>query len=658
MKNLIIFVSLLFAFHFLLLPSLFTEEKVVSLEEIVVTATRIKEPKKDVPGFVQIITQEDIKNSTAKDVGELIAEAAIGHIHKYPGALTGGIGVRGLRTDLFSEFKSRILILINSHRAGTVNLAKLPVEDIEKIEIVKGPASVLYGSSAMGGVINIITKEGKEESIHRSIGVEMGSYKYWKTQAELNGKKGAFDFYLVASRSASDDYDAKYYGKIENTGYNDETVSTRIGWIFFDKHHISLGFQHWKGWKIGSPGGRYSPDPDDYSDEGRDGFDIGYETEIFNAKYYLTKDSKERHEGKTGNSEIYLKKTDTQGASVQNTFTLDNHRIIIGGEWDRIEVESSRNTGAPYNPNSRYDSYGAFTEVRLSLFNKRLLLNQGVRYDYFINEILETPGIPSLNPRKEDIDHITGRAGLVYRLRDNLNLKSNVGTAFRVPAPDELAADYTSSWGTRYLGNPDLNPENSTSYDIGPNYTNELFKSELTFFHTEFRDKILSYYDEALKAMTFKNVDGAILQGIEGNFSYNIGSAMGLKVSIDPFANVTYHTRYSSKDESEINKYGKNLLYTPKWTGAFGIRVGQNKWWVRLISNYTGDEKVQDWSTPPYPVVEKADFTVINLKCSYSPIKNLEITVSIENLLDRAYEYVQYYPMPRRTGVVGVKWIF
>ncbi|PIW89979.1 MAG: TonB-dependent receptor, partial [Nitrospirae bacterium CG_4_8_14_3_um_filter_44_28] len=92
----------------LLITSAFAEEKTASMEEIVVTATKIEEPKKDVPASVQIITQEDIKNSTAKDAGDLISEASIGHVHKYPGALTGRIELRGLTTDLFSDLKSRV----------------------------------------------------------------------------------------------------------------------------------------------------------------------------------------------------------------------------------------------------------------------------------------------------------------------------------------------------------------------------------------------------------------------------------------------------------------------------------------------------------------------------------------------------------------------
>lgn len=638
------------------------EEETITLSEVVVTATRYEETKENISASIQVITGDDIKNSTADNVGDLITEASIGHIQKYPSGLTSSIGLRGFRTNLFDDLKSRVLVLINGHRIGTVNLAKIPIEDIERIEIVKGPASVLYGSSAMGGVINIITKVGKE-GIHGSIGGEIGSWDYWKSIAELNGKKGAFDFYLTASRSSRNDYDAKDYGKIENTGYNDETVSARFGYKFFDKHHISIGFQHWRGWEIGSQGARYDPDPDDYSDRIRDNLEIGYKTGTFNASYYLIKDKDEYHEGSTAGlwdtpNAKYTKETQTQGVNLQKTFSIGYHKIIIGGQWDRIKVESSSNSGAPYNPNSKYDSYGVFTEGRLSLFNKKLLLSAGIRYDYFENEILKTEGIPTVKPTDEEFYHVTLRGGFVYKLTEDMNLKGNVGTAFRAPAPDEIATDYISSWGTHWVGNPDLKPEKSISYDIGIDYTKSFFKGEITFFHSDFEDKIISYYDETLSIMTFKNVDGASTQGIEASISYDIGLSLGLNFSIEPFANVTYHTKYESKDEFEINKYGETLLYTPKWTSAFGIRAGQDKWDVRLIANYTGDEKVQDWATYPYPVVKKSDFTIVNIKGTYRPIKNLEITASVENLFDRAYEYVPYYPMPGMTFMGGMKFIF
>ncbi len=636
--------------------------KTATLEEIVVTATKVEEPKKDVPAFVQIIKQEDIKLSTAKDVGDLISEAALGHIHKYPGALTARIAIRGLPTDLFSPLKSRVLILINGHQSGTVNLAKIPVEDIERIEIVKGPASVLYGSSAMGGVINIITKEGKE-GIQGLIGGEVGSWRFWKALGELSGKRENLDFFFTTSRSSREDYKAKGYGRIANTAYDDEMFSARMGYKFLQKHYVYFNFQHWKGWDIGSPGARYSPDPDDFSNKERNAFETGYKTERFSAMYYLVKDKDEWHSSwppGPGNDRISKTKTDTQGIHLQKIFPLGEHRIVIGGQWDRVEVKSRRNVGAPYNPDSKYDSFGTFAEGRLGLLEKRLLLSAGLRYDYFRNSILSTPGIASLKPRTEDLDHLTARGGLVFKFTDVLSIKGNLGTAFRAPAPDELAADYQSAFG-RYLGNPNLKPEKSISFDTGVEYSKDFTKVSFAFFHTKFKDKILSYYDNALNARTFKNVEGAIIQGIETNLSYDIGLALKLGLSLELFTDITYHTKFTTKDKGEIERYGKTLLYTPKWRGSFGVRMNSKKWEMRLVANYIGDEKVEDWNrtSPTYgKAIKKKDFTVVNLKAAFRPIKHLEITGAIENLFDKEYEYVRGYPMPKRTITTGMKWLF
>lgn len=633
------------------------------LDEIVVTATRIEETKSDLPYSVRIITERDIKTSVAKNAGDLIAESALGHVHKYPGLSTSRIGLRGFDTDLFDDIKSRVLILINGNRTGTVNFATIPTDDIERIEIVKGPASVLYGSSAMGGVINIITKKANNEGVNGSVGIEAGSWGFIKTMAELKIKKEPFDFYLSASRSSIDDYSAKYYGKIENTGYDEEFLSARFGYNIFKNHHISLGFQHWKGWDIGSPGARYEPDIDDKKEIERNRIEINYKTENFNANYYFNNDRRENYEGsQTGKwetpGEISMTKTKTQGLSILKILPIDEHRILIGGQWDRINIKSSRNTGSPYNPKSQYDSYGLFTEGRLSLLEKKLIIHAGLRYDYFENKILSTEGIKNLKPREENLDNFTFRGGLLYKITENLHIKSNAGTAFRVPTPEELASDFISG-GKRYIGNSQLKPEKSASYEIGISYTKESLKSEITFFHSKFKNKILRYEDTILNAYTYKNVDGATIQGFEGEFSYELSQILGVKFLLEPFANFIYHTRYVSKDETEISKYGKTLTYIPKWTGAFGMKVGQENWDLRLIGNYMGDEKVIDWSpSGKGKVVTKGDFTVFTLNTSYRPIKNFEITASIENLFDRAYEYVQYYPMPRRTFTAGMKWIF
>jgi len=643
-----------------------------TIEGIVVTATRIEEPKKDVSTPVQIISAEDIKNSTAKDVGDLISEAGVGHIYKYNGALTSMIEIRGLTTDsMGNPLTSRVLVLINGSNAGTVNLAKIPIEDIERIEIVKGPASVLYGSSAMGGVINIITQKGRKEGFNGAVFGEGGSFDYWKAGAELSGKQDRFDYYIDASRSARGDYRAAELGKIENSSYDDETVSTRLGYRLFDDHYASIGFQHWKGWDIESSGPSYDPDPDDYNDKKRDAIDLNYDASFFNklmslkAKYYYIWDRDEWHTTGNmmvgpGNSVVDETDRDSQGAMLQNTFAVGDHRITVGGQWDRIKTTSWRSNGAPYNPDSQYDSYGVFGEGRLSLFNKRLLVNAGLRYDYFENKVVATEGL-SVNPRTENIDNVTARGGVVCKITDALSLKGNVGTAFRTPSPLELAADYEIDYGIwgkyYYLGNPNLDPEESITYDAGIEYADGLFRGDLTFFHTDFDKKIVSYYDAALAATTYKNADSATLQGVELNVAYDIGHALGIGLVIEPFANATYRTEFKQESDGVETP----LTYIARLSGAIGMRVAQEKWDARLIVNYRDTEDVTDfdYTAPTYnQIVEKGDFAVVNLKGSFRPIKNLELTASIENLFDKKYEYVLDYPMQGITFIVGAKIIF
>lgn len=311
-----------------------------------------------------------------------------------------------------------------------------------------------------------------------------------------------------------------------------------------------------------------------------------------------------------------------------------------------------RTTGQPYEPSNRYNSYGGFGELRLGLLDKRLLLNTGLRYDYFEMEMLPTRNM-TITPRKEDFSNLTKRVGFVYKLKEELRIKGNIGEAYRAPSPLELTHQYQNTTTRVWLmGNPDLAPEKSTTYDGGIEYSEDFFKGGFTFFHTDYKDKITQYYNGTVN--TYKNIPGAVIQGIESNTSYDAGFAYGLSVSIEPFANITYYTKYAVDDESEKAKYGETLLDTPKWAGSFGVKVSQEKWEGRLIAKYIGEQKVQDTKVSGVKIIDKGDFTVVDIKVSYRPIEALEIKASVENLLDTAYEYAIYYPMPARTFFAGL----
>ncbi len=469
------------------------------LPQVVVTATKIEESPLEVSSFVRIITEEEIKKSPAQSLGDLFPELGLGHTHKYPGTLTGRISLRGITSDLFDPLKGGVLILIDGQRAGTVNLAKIPLDNIERIEIVKGPFSALYGTQAMGGVINVITKRAKKEGLGFNISAEAGSWNYWKGLSELEIKKTfpdyAVDFYLLGERDSRDDFDAKGYGRIKNTSYDEGALDAKLGLSFLKNHYLSFGIQSFHGWDIGSPGARYSPSLKDYSDKKRDSYSFLYKFKEIELSYAYTFDRDRWHSFYGSSESISTKIMKGRDLNLKVPFSFGSHRFLLGGEYYELDVTSRRNVGAPYYPNSEFKNYGGFFQAKLNLYREKLFLIPGIRYDYFETEILTTPGIRNLKPKKEDKDRFTGKIGFLYRLTNELSLKANLGEAYRTPTADELAADYVAFWGTRYLGNSTLKPEKVYSFDFGLDYGGKFGLLSFSYFYNKYDDKISGYYN-------------------------------------------------------------------------------------------------------------------------------------------------------------------
>jgi vitamin B12 transporter len=637
-----------------------SEDKEIKTEEVVVSASRIEEKTEKAIPFVQVIKKDDPTFAISRDVGDVMISAGTGHVHKYPGMLTGRVAVRGLPNDVMGDvLKSKVLVLIDSEVAGTANLAKLLVDEIERIEIVKGPASVIYGSQAMGGVINIITKTPQKEGLGGEARIEAGSWEYWKAKGAVSYKKKDNYFYLSYLKEGQSDYDVKHMGRYKNTGYN-------LG-SFFGK----AGFSPAKNWnfevtltnleaEVDTPGGLYSLTPKDYKESSFTRLGLNFTIPWFKGSFAFAKDEDTWHSISWGRKTH--KEIKTNELSLLRDLKVGPFSLVIGGDFIDIDVESKTSPPPPYYPRSSSQNFGIFTEGKLSFYQDRLTLGIGLREDWFKVKIKETPGL-LVNPRDENFNHLSFRTGLNYKIGEGFILKTIYGTGFRAPTPDEMAADYVSSWGIRYLGNPKLKPEKSESFDFGFLLKRKLFNLDLAYFITDYKDKIITVPHPTLRrTQTYTNVDGAEIQGFELNFRAELAPIFGLPFSISPFLDLTYHTKYCSKDPREIRTYHtETFLWTPKWTGTFGITLRDVKWSASFYGIYVGDEKVIDWnyySPTYYQAVEKKDFTVFNLALNYKPFKNVEIYGTVENLFNRRYEYVQYYPMPERTIKAGLKFDF
>jgi len=254
-----------------------TNEAAASImDDVVVTASRVEEKREDLTSNVTVIDEQEIEMSSAVDLGDLLAEKGIGHIQKYPGISTS-IGIRGFRTDTTgNDLAGKVLVLLDGRRAGTGDVAKIMTRNIERVEIIRGPAAVQYGSAAMGGVVNVITRKGKDKPGFFAEG-GLGSFGYETMSAGFSGKTEKFDFSGSATREIMDDYDTGDGDDYENTDCDEkENASLNLGYELLPNNYIRLIYNYFDADKVGSPGYLSQNDLDNYTDVGLESFDFIY----------------------------------------------------------------------------------------------------------------------------------------------------------------------------------------------------------------------------------------------------------------------------------------------------------------------------------------------------------------------------------------------
>ena len=647
----------------------YAEGDVERLKEVVVTATATEVPVEKLPVNVQVITRQEIEQSNADNLGDLLAEKLPGHIHKYPGLLTS-VGIRGFRTDTHgTDIKGRVLVLVDGHRAGTGNLAEIPLENVERIEIIRGPASVLYGSAAMGGVINVITKRGKGKPKFFA-GFEYGSWDYNRQYGGGYGELGKFNFSFSLSRQQRNDYEDSDR-EIDNTDYHDWKGAFRLGFSPKRGHEISLVGQFTEFWRVGSPGPTYSPDNDNYKDVRRKYMSLSYDacwSELVSThlSYYYVQDSNEWHDPSKKWGYFQTKTlTNTQGVRVRTILDpVDYLRLTLGVDWDGIRVKNAKYpSGSPYSPNTAYDNYAGYAQAELTF--GRLYVLAGLRYDYWSEELRPTKNMV-LKVQDEDYDHVTWRIGASYRVLDWLKLRGAVGTAFRTPTADELSGYYQGPFGN-IVGNPDLDPETSITYEVGLDVNKGSLSAGVGYFYTKYDDKISGGYPTCVNGdcswTTYKNVDGAVIEGVEFHASYDFGEYFEWPFMLKPYVNGVKYVEYEIKDSDYAKQLGTDTVpYISKWNITGGLDTGIPKKLLATVSFfYVGKQKVQEWNwrSPNYKkAVDKGGFTVFNAKITWWPCKHAKVFVGVDNIFDKEYSFVRYYPMPGRTWKFGVEVTF
>jgi vitamin B12 transporter len=326
--------------------------------------------------------------------------------------------------------------------------------------------------------------------------------------------------------------------------------------------------------------------------------------------------------------------TDQKGAQAQVSANLENSLITAGLDWVNYKIETT------WDPKeSEYDNPALFLLAKTKLFDQRFIISGGLRYDEYKVEMKEGTG------GTESDDHLSPRFGAAYLLTDNLKLRANYGEAFKMPSAKQLAGDFTS-WWIHYVGNPNLKPETSKTYEGGLDFSYDSFNTGLTLFHTDFKDKIQTASTSG-GDITWENVGKAEIAGVEADFSYDIGSAFAWDFELKPYVSFVYLTEYKDKETDE------DLQYTA--SGLYGFSANLN-------FAYTGKQWITDYESGwPYQVIEKGSFSVANFTVSKKIINSnkyggITIRGEIQNLFDKDYEYVQGYPMPGISFYLGLRY--
>lgn len=579
------------------------EANTLQLEPIVISASKTEQSLKNTTSDTDIITAQELEE---KHITSLIdALRLLGNI---PIAQSGGIGQQ---SSFFQRgFSSEnTVVMIDGIRyndptttKGQSQLEHLMVNDIERIEVIHGAQSGIWGANALAGVINIITKK-PTETLHANTSLEYGSYATTKVGANISQYAGALSYYIGANQLKSNGISAltpqgespKHY---ESDGYLNQTINAKLGYDLTpaDAFRTQLTFIDAKVHYD-----QFSPNdaPNEIHQINRLG-NIGYRhtfngSDFFDTTYALTTFDKKDPLGWTSAFKGVNKELNLLG-----TFHYASEAfVVIGGS-----TLQSKDTISSKELNSK----GLF----LTNTNQweKLILNESIRRDAY----------DTFN------DKTTGKIGAKYLMSDDITVSGNYGTAYRTPSLAEL---YTPTYG-----NVNLQPETTKSFDTTLQYKH----LSLTYYNNRVNNLIgynpSTYVNEQTSGTSrFK--------GYEVHYNNTFANILAM--------NLSYNKLFA------YDKNGNALIRRPNDTFNGSLTYYPNdKLTLGTTASYTGSRPDTDYSTYPAASVQTGRYTLWNGFANYDITSNLTCYLKADNITDKLYQEVFGYGTYGRTITVGL----
>jgi vitamin B12 transporter len=554
------------------------------LDLVVVTASRASEQFREVTSSISVITEEEIESSSARDLSGLLSQNGV-KVQRTNGGLSV-IQLRGFGTDEHGgDLGSHVLLLLNGRRIGNGNAGLLGLANVERVEIIRGPAAVQYGAAAMGGVVNVITKKGVGLPFEARIASGGGSFDSFDFLAGLSGSYGAFDFSAGFRHERQGDYKTGGGRLYRNSGYEHDVFSLETGYTFQERHRVGLSVNYFGAPEIGSPGTLANSYPADAADKKNVSVALDYAGSVpdgslsWAARYIYGEDRKKYSSPRTaGAKSSYRLKSNAW--NVQATYSQG--LVELTGGLDYLNYDNQSSPDAEANHSSVYRDVAPFLLGKLRLFGGKFVLSAGGRYDFFNSEI----GDIGRSAKKR---HFSPSVGVAYLPVDFLKFRAHFSNSFAMPTPNQYGIN-TFSYGTLYLGNPDLEPETSNSYEFGVDVMGEHASASFTYFSVKTKNFIaLSPLRPGVS--TYKNHDLAFRKGVELSGSVDIGGYLGGSFTLKPSVAITHF--FTAKTRNSPSLPYSPITMIPQTTVSAGLYFSHpgTGWMANLSINRFGKQR-------------------------------------------------------------------
>ena len=599
--------------------------KVYEIGEVVVTGTRNETDVRHLSQTVSVVNRSKIDQALQPSLLPVLTEQIPGLFvtsrgvmgYGVSGGAAGSISLRGL-----SGGTARLMVMIDGH-PQYAGIFGHPIADAyqsflaERVEVLRGPASVLYGSNAMGGVINIVTRKMQEDVVKTNLRAGYGSWNTLETELTNRIRKGRFSSVVSGSYNRTDGHRA-------DMGFEQYGGYAKLGYEVTDNWNLR-GDVNVTHFNASYPGPVDAPllDGDQRITRGMTSFAVenryektsGAVSFFYNWGDHWINDGYTPSEGETPQDDRFLSHDDMMGVSLyQSARFFKGNRITVGFDWFRYggrawnEYVSGEQAGTTSDLVDKHeDELAGYIDFRQDI-GSWLTFNVGLRADHHSRIGLEW--VP--------------QAGLAFHLPHAMELKASASKGFRYPILREM-----------YMfppQNPDLQPESMWNYELA--FSQRLMEGRLTYGVNLF------YIDGKNLIQTLPNPNGS------GMLNQNSGEIENTGVEIQAAYRINRH--WSVDGNYSFLHMENPVIAAPEHKLYAGANFSHGRWNVS-----TGVQYIEGLYTSVGENENKENFVLWNLRASFRACKWLDIWARGENLLAQEYEINAGYPMPGATIMAG-----